>query len=210
MKPQHKAKIYDKRLNCRTCSGGHPTAMHGHVPKRKKNAQDGQMSNESDESVANSFADLKTLSTVEKHQRKVISMCIVSVKVKSTAQGKNVLTYAMLDNCSQKYFIQEITLNLKTLNVERSESTIAIDRLQVAISKDGNTWIKLPRIYTRKHLPIDKKEVATPEKIEALKVIASNNGGTYAYQTRLAWCIVEVTWLAKIQLVATVLQYMIK
>ena len=120
--------------------------MHGYVPKRKKNAQDGQMSNESDESVANSFA----------------------------------------------------------------ESTIAIDRLQVAISKDGNTWIKLPRIYTRKHLPIDKKEVATPEKIEVLKVIASNNGGTYAYQTRLAWCIVEVTWLAKIQLVATVLQYMIK
>ena len=41
--------------------------MHGYVPKRKKDAQDGQMSNESDESVANSFADIKTLSTVEKH-----------------------------------------------------------------------------------------------------------------------------------------------
>ena len=35
MKPQHNAKTCDKRLNCRTCSGGHPTAMHGYLPKKK-------------------------------------------------------------------------------------------------------------------------------------------------------------------------------
>ena len=114
-------------------------------------------------------------------------------------------------------------MNLKALNGERSESIIAIDRLQVARSKDGNTRIKLPRIYTRKHLPVDKKEIATPEKIEELdylktisseitqtddtevglvigancikvleplKVIVSNNGAPYTYQTCLGWCIV--------------------
>ena len=81
--------------------------MHGYVPNRKKDAQDGQLSNENDESVANGFAYLKTLSTVEKHQTKVISMCIVPVKVKSAAQGKDVLTYAMLDNCSQGSFFLE-------------------------------------------------------------------------------------------------------
>ena len=103
-------------------------------------------------------------------------MCIVPVKVKSAAQGKDVFTHAMLDNCSQGSFIQEVlvkrmqtsgrkaTLNLKTLNGKRSEATTAVEGLQVARSKDGNTWIKLPRIYTRKHLPVDKKEVATPEK----------------------------------------------
>ena len=105
-------------------------------------------------------------------------MCIVPVKVKSAAQGKDVLIYALLDNCSQGSFIQEalvkkmqtlgrkITPNLKTLNGERSESTIAIDGLQIAGSKDGSSWIKLPRIYTRKHLSVDKKEVAKPEMIE--------------------------------------------
>ena len=61
---------------------------------------------------------------------------------------------------------RKTTLNLKTLHGERSESTTAIEGLQAAGSKDGSTWIKLPRIYTRKHLPIDKKEVATPDKIE--------------------------------------------
>ena len=117
----------------------------------------------------------------------------------------------------------KITLNLKTLNGERSESTTAIEGLQVAGSKDGSTWIKMPRIYNRKHLPVDKKKVATPDKIEewdylktispeitqiddvevglligancmkaleTLKVIASNTGGPYTYQTRLVWCIV--------------------
>ena len=80
-------------------------------------------------------------------------MCIVPVKVKSACQRKDILTYAMLGNYSQGSFIQEALakkMQMKTLNGERSESTIAIDRLQVAGSKDGNTWIKLPRIYTRK------------------------------------------------------------
>ena len=104
------------------------------------------MSNESDESVANSLADLKALSTVEKHQRKVISMCIVPVKIKSAAQEKDVLTYAMLDNCSQGFFIQEAlvkemqtsgrkaTLNLKTLNGERSEYKTAKVLYQKALA----------------------------------------------------------------------------
>ena len=42
--------------------------------------------------------------------------------------------------------------------------------------KHGSTWIKLPRIYTRKHLHVDKKEVATSNKIEEwdyLKTISS-------------------------------------
>ena len=111
MKPQHNAKTCGSRLNCRTCSGGHPTFMHGYVPKRKKDAQDSQRSNENEESVGNNFADLKTLSTVEKHQTTVKSMCIVPVKVKSAAKGKDVLTYAMLDNCNQGSFIQEALVN---------------------------------------------------------------------------------------------------
>ena len=71
MKPNHNTKTCDKRLNSRTCSGGHPTAMHGYVPKRKENAEDDQTSNENGDSVNNSFSDVKTLSTVEKHQTKV-------------------------------------------------------------------------------------------------------------------------------------------
>ena len=170
MKPKHNAKTCNKRLNCRTCSGVHPTAMDGYVPKRKVDVQDDQRSNENTESVTNSLANVRILSTVVKHQSKMISMCIVHVKVRAAAQGKDVLTYAMLDSCSQRSFIREAlvekmqasgrktTLNLKTLNGERSEFITAIEGLQVAGSRDGSTWIKMPRIYTSKHLPVDKKE----------------------------------------------------
>ena len=101
--------------------------MLGYVPKRKKGAQYDQWSNGNDESATNSFADLKTLYTVEKHQTKVISIFIVPVKAKSAAQGKDALKYAMQNNCSRGYFIQEAlvkkmqasgrktTLNSKTL-----------------------------------------------------------------------------------------------
>ena len=73
----------------------------------------------------------------------MISICIVPVKVKSAPQEKDVLRYAMLDNFSQGSFIQEAlvkkmqasgrktTLDLKTLNDERSESTTAIEGLEV-------------------------------------------------------------------------------
>ena len=68
-------------------------------------------------------------------------MCIVPVKVRAAAQGKDVLTYAMLDNCSQGSFIQEAlvkkmqtsgrktTLNLKTLNGERSQQQLKDSKL---------------------------------------------------------------------------------
>ena len=46
------------------------------------------------------IADVKTISHVEKHQTKVISVCIVPVNVKSDAQGKDVLACAMLDSWS--------------------------------------------------------------------------------------------------------------
>ena len=73
LKPQH-TNTCDNRFNCRTCSGG----IVVYVSKKKKNAEDFQRSKE--ESVANTFADLKTPSAAEKHQTKVITMCIVALK----------------------------------------------------------------------------------------------------------------------------------
>ena len=35
------------------------------------------------------------------------------------------------------------------------------------INGDGN-WLMLPRLYARKDLPVDKEEIATPEKMCAL------------------------------------------
>ena len=33
----------------------------------------------------------------------------------------------------------------------------------LGINRDGN-WLRLPRLYVRKDLPVDKEEIATAEK----------------------------------------------
>ena len=99
-----------------------------------------------------------------------------------------------------------------------------VDNLKVAgVNKMNNDWIFLPKVCLKKTLPVEKEEVATPEKVskwkyldsikseitqtddieigmligancmkalEPLKIIPSKDGGPYAYQTKLGWCIV--------------------
>ena len=104
-------------------------------------------------------------------------MCIVPVSIKNKNNGEQITTCAMLDNCIQGSFVHEVvlkqlgvkgtktTLSLKTLNGERSENTSAIAGMQVqGINGDGN-WLILWKLYAKKDLPVDKEEIATPEKI---------------------------------------------
>ena len=82
-----------------------------------------------------------------------------------------------------------------------------------------NEWIELPRAYSKQSLPVEREEIATPNKIkkwdylksisieitqeedrnknancmkalEPLEIISSRNDGSYAYRTNLGWCIV--------------------
>ena len=99
----------------------------------------------------------------------VISMCVVPIKT--------IKTYAMLDNCSQGSFIkqdllkrlgvnrQKLSLNLKTLTGEKSEESLMVDNLKVAgVNKMNNELISFTKVYSKKTLPVEKEEVATPRK----------------------------------------------
>ena len=121
--------------------------------------------------------DLTCASTTAKSRSKVISMCIVIVKIKHGDSNKIVTIYAMLGNCSQGSFILDSainklgiqgiksTLNLKTLYGERSESTFAIEGVKVTRMHHDSSWLALPKLYSRREIPVDKEEIATPRKI---------------------------------------------
>ena len=75
----------------------------------------------------------------------------------------------MLESCSQGSFIQKglvkelqqsgkkTTLNQKTSNAERTESTMLIEGADVKGVSSNNSWITLPKIYIRTELPVDKE-----------------------------------------------------
>ena len=65
---------------------------------------------------------------------------------------------------------------MKTLNGEIYEPTVAVAGLKIAGVKEGDTWMKFLRIYTRNHLFVEKEDVATSKKTEDwdyLKAISS-------------------------------------
>ena len=61
---------------------------------------------------------------------------------------------------------QNLRLNLKTLTGEKSEETLMVDNLKVGgVNKMNNDRISLPKVYSKKTLPVEKEEIATPEKV---------------------------------------------
>ena len=225
MTESHNAKTCTRRLTCSSCKGNHRTPLHGFIPKLMKGKLDGSQVNSDSGNIKRNYAvlgkDVKCASTPAKSGSKVISMCIFPVKIKHVDNNKMVTTYAMLDNSSQgssilgsvvkKLGIQGIKtpLKLKTLHDERSESTFAIDGVKVTGMHGDSSWLALPKLYSRREIPVDKEEIASPTKIdnddvhvglligancmkalEPTRILQSQDGGLYTYKTRLGWRVI--------------------
>ena len=170
---------------------------------------------------------------------KSLSMCVVPVRLRHCNSQKEVKKIALLDTCSQGTFVTErilneldvtdvkTSINIKTLKGNQRVSSTLVDGImvskQVSRTRDQIHWLKLPKLYTRKEIPVDPSEVATPLKLkkwnyldciarkiasddavsidvligasctkalEPIDFIASKNGGPYALETVLGWCVV--------------------
>ena len=184
----HNAKTCTQRLTCSSCKGNHPTPLHGHTPNKKSKA-DGNQAVDGEENLKSNFAgfnnDFNCASMTGKTGSKVISMCIVPVKVKHEDGKDTITTYAMLENCNQCSFIHDslvkelgvhgmkTTLNLKTLHGEKTESTMVVEGIKVTGMSGDDSLLSLPKLYTRREIPVDKEEIATPAKIKEWKHLRS-------------------------------------
>lgn len=151
--------------------------MHAYIPKDKSKTcgSNGQIG---DKTIFDNFDDLKVVTVNEKLDAEIFSMCIVPVKVQSDILKREVLTYAILDGCSQgsfmhKELVKELlllggsnTLNLKTLNGKKYESTKIIEGVDVRGVCGNNNNTKLPRMCTSAHLQVYKEKKATSYKIK--------------------------------------------
>ena len=168
------------------CKQSHPTGLHGYLPKKKQpkltsDPKGGVPPVDDKKLMTSNFAEMDIKCNSSSMESKIISMCVVPVKISHSKSKKEISTYAMLDNCSQGTFIKEdiqkklgtvgreVDITVKTLNEEQSMKSTAVSGLGVSssIASDKEIWLNLPPVYTREDIPVDIKEVATRENIKS-------------------------------------------
>ena len=195
------------------CKQSHATGLHGYLPKKKEHKvtsdpKDGVPPVNNKKLMTSNFAEMDIKCNSSSIESKIISMCVLPVKVSHSKSKKEFSTYAVLDNCRQVMFIKEDIQ--KKLGAAGREADITVKLI-------------LPPVYTREDIPVDTEELATRENIKSwdhLKVIAeklpyasdteigsligadrtkalepqnvipSKNGGPFAFRTTLGWCAV--------------------
>ena len=84
----------------------HPTGLHGYVPRWKVGgAADNSKDGDSD-TVKTNFAEMDVKSASANMASKIVSMCVVPIKINHEQTKGEVSTLVMLDNCSQGCFIK--------------------------------------------------------------------------------------------------------
>ena len=67
------------------------------------------------------------------------------------------------------------SININTLNGNQKQSSLLVQRLMVSATKISPRnqihWIKLPKSFTRKEIPVDPAEMATPIKLRKWKYL---------------------------------------
>ena len=195
------------------CKQSHATGLHGYLPKKKEHKvtsdpKDGVPPVNNKKLMTSNFAEMDIKCNSSSIESKIISMCVLPVKISHSKSKKEFSTYAVLDNCRQVMFIKE-----------------DIQKKLGAVGREADITVKLilPPVYTREDIPVDTEELATRENIKSwdhLKVIAeklpyasdteigsligadrtkalepqnvipSKNGGPFAFRTTLGWCAV--------------------
>ena len=112
--------------------------------------------------VKNNCSNIKDVQCESVRTVEVLSMSIVPVKVQHKNADKEIMTFVMLDTCSQGTFITnslmkqlnvsgiQTFINIKTIIGHQKESSYLVEGLSVskATVSDGNPkWIKLPSAF---------------------------------------------------------------
>ena len=196
----HNTSTCSNRTICKICNQKHPTGLHGYVPKRRggsnisattssANPLENDNLGASSVPVVSNVAEMDTKCASTGIPGKIISMCVVPVKIGQVGTRREVSTLAILDNCSQGMFMKEsikkklgisgrkTEITIKTLNGKQNIESTLVTWLKVSknVHGEGGRWLNLPATYSREDLPPDIDKVATQEKArkwEHLQIIA--------------------------------------
>ena len=104
----------------------HPAGLHGYVPRWKGGGAADKNKDGDSGTVKTNIAEMDVKSASANMASKIISMCVVPIKVTHAKIRREVSTFAMLDNCSQDCFIKS---NTKRLGASGRKTEIIIKTL---------------------------------------------------------------------------------
>ena len=103
---KHTAHNCSKKRTCKICLGKHPTGLHGFQYK-KKDGTTQDNSQHQQKSVTSNCANVDDIQCQSVGTEDVLSMCVVPAKVQDNQSDKEIITFAMLDTCSQGAFVTQ-------------------------------------------------------------------------------------------------------
>lgn len=217
----HVSRTCKKKMTCEKCSLSHPTILHILRDKQKDDRRD-------DHVLPASSAMVSVKDDMHTGETRECTLAIVPVKVKMFNSDKIIHTYAFLDPGSSATFCADslkrklnapgknCKILLRTMGQERPVSSSVVSGLEIS-NMTGQTFHKLPEVYTQTKLPVSKHHIPKQDSInkwkylhevkipqvdadiellvgtnaaklmEPWKIINSRGSGPYAVKTPLGW-----------------------
>ena len=151
--PGHRSRGCSRKRTCKTCSRRHPTGLHVYNFKPTSQKSENATCDKSTETSAATMATIAAHTSLKETQDFVGSLPIVPVILRSSEA--ELITYAMLDNCSTGTFILEefqhklkvdginSQVLVKTMNGHQLHNAKVIRGLTIS-DLDGNNSILSP------------------------------------------------------------------
>ena len=102
MSSKHTARSCTNKRVCKVCHGKHPTGLNGYKAKNKKSPYEAKVDDKNETAMKSKCASIGNAAT---NLGEVISMCVMSVRLRHCNSDKEVSAFALLDAYSQETFV---------------------------------------------------------------------------------------------------------
>ena len=173
---KHVSKDCKCRLTCNKCQRRHPTVLHDDKASKSEGPTESSSQDKSTKDNNDSNATCGLTGAGDKASKYFPVM--LPVKVKSKNSGKEILTYAFLDDGSNSVFCSEnlqrklnakgrkTKLKIETLNQTKEVHSTVLDDLEITDINNENT-IPLPEVFTQKKIPASKENIVKQHDIDS-------------------------------------------
>ena len=120
MSSKHTARSCTNKRACKVCHGKHPTVLNGYKAKTKKSPNEAKDDDKNETATKNKCASIGNAAT---NLGELISMCVMSVRLRHCNSDKEVSTFALLDKCSKETFVTDDLLKKLVCLVSELQST---------------------------------------------------------------------------------------